>query len=520
MHPDGSAAASKKRKRSDSPEDTIVERERISSIIRRAITQLTAIPEVPAASFYPLLSTLTDAYGSALSHEARESQPPAQQLAEDWNWELSAEQIGRLSEQELMIWKDLLPCRHNLRGLGIKLHPFNWKMPVLDLRQWQAHIPGREGTPWEGGVYSLDVIFELGSERIPRLRFVRPLFHPNVYPSGTWGYIGHPEMKVGDHHEVWAKTKKEDPERFANLLRSIQKVIHEPDLYSPAQSDAYTAAKNDPKEYEERLFAMQAQYRPPPHARLNAFHGQKRQLLGNPAGYIPPAWRNAGPSTGPHAATNGQARGRQVSTEPGSKIFLSRLPMDVGETEVEELFKKTVGPLRESFLIYNSQGKSKGMAVVVFQRPGDAAIARQKYDGKIVDGRRPLKIEVIVETAASVPSIPSAPPAPPTLFDRLQTKGPVPGPSQAAPVVGGPAPVSLRFATQTQPHRLPGQHTQPPRPATPYNSNFPAPIPPRRYRTKKGPKRLKKQWVARSKEQLDRDMEDYRASAQANDATV
>jgi len=52
----------------------------------------------------------------------------------------------------------------------------------------------------------------------------------------------------------------------------------------------------------------------------------------------------------------------------------------------QELFRKTVGPLKESFLIYNSQGKSKGMAVVSFQRPGDAAVARTKYDGKIVDG--------------------------------------------------------------------------------------------------------------------------------------
>ena len=37
--------------------------------------------------------------------------------------------------------------------------------------------------------------------------------------------------------------------------------------------------------------------------------------------------------------------------------------------------------------MYNSQGKSKGMAVVWFQRPGDALVARAKYDGKIVDGR-------------------------------------------------------------------------------------------------------------------------------------
>ncbi|KAF8138064.1 hypothetical protein K438DRAFT_1638470 [Mycena galopus ATCC 62051] len=247
---------------------------------------------------------------------------------------------------------------------------------------------------------------------------------------------------------------------------------------------------------------MQAQYRPQPYARLNAFHNQKRQLLGNPAGYIQPAWRNAGPSRGPYSAVNGR------TTEPGSKIFLSRLPMDVGEKEVEDLFTKTVGPLRESFLIYNSQGKSKGMAVVSFQRPGDAAIAREKYDGKIVDGRRPLKIDLIVDSAAAPAAAPTRPPAPPTLFDRLQSNGSVPGPSKVAPVVGGPAPMSLRFATPM---------CKPPRPATPYNSKFPAPIPPRRYRTKKGPKRLKKQWESRSKEQLDRDMEDYRASAQGQD---
>lgn len=53
----------------------------------------------------------------------------------------------------------------------------------------------------------------------------------------------------------------------------------------------------------------------------------------------------------------------------------------------QELFKKTVGPLRESFMVYNSQGKSKGMAIVVFQRPGDAAVAQKKYHGKIVDAR-------------------------------------------------------------------------------------------------------------------------------------
>ena len=48
---------------------------------------------------------------------------------------------------------------------------------------------------------------------------------------------------------------------------------------------------------------------------------------------------------------------------------------------------KTVGPVRECFIVYNSSGRSKGIGIVEFHRPGDAVIARQKYNGKTVDGR-------------------------------------------------------------------------------------------------------------------------------------
>lgn len=47
-----------------------------------------------------------------------------------------------------------------------------------------------------------------------------------------------------------------------------------------------------------------------------------------------------------------------------------------------------MGPVQEAFIVHNSQGLSKGMAVVVFHRAEDAAIARQKYNGKIIDGSK------------------------------------------------------------------------------------------------------------------------------------
>ncbi|GJJ15059.1 hypothetical protein Clacol_009334 [Clathrus columnatus] len=46
--------------------------------------------------------------------------------------------------------------------------------------------------------------------------------------------------------------------------------------------------------------------------------------------------------------------------------------------------------------------RSKGVAIVHFQRIGDAVEARRMFNGKIIDGRRPLKIELIVDPPAGV----------------------------------------------------------------------------------------------------------------------
>ncbi|KAJ7661568.1 ubiquitin-conjugating enzyme/RWD-like protein [Mycena polygramma] len=185
-------------------------------------------------------------YFTKLSQWSAREDSPQLVRDEDWDWVLSAEQIARLSEEELTIWKDLLVCRESLKFAGIKIHPSNWKLPVVDLRQWEAHIPGDYGTPWSGGVYSFHVTFSPGSpDRIPKLRCFVPLFHPNVYPSGTWGYFMFPEISSGNRATMcqWLKSKQEDPIRFAKLLLSIRDLIHEPDLPNPLQADAYTMCK-------------------------------------------------------------------------------------------------------------------------------------------------------------------------------------------------------------------------------------------------------------------------------------
>ena len=72
----------------------------------------------------------------------------------------------------------------------------------MNLMNWECAIPGKKGTLWEGGAYKIRMIFKddypsspvsLGKKFKnlnsffcqPKCKFEPPLFHPNVYPSGT-----------------------------------------------------------------------------------------------------------------------------------------------------------------------------------------------------------------------------------------------------------------------------------------------------------------------------------------------
>ena len=72
----------------------------------------------------------------------------------------------------------------------------------MNLMNWECAIPGKKGTLWEGGLYKIRMIFkdDYPSSPVilllfgylfnfrdiqPKCKFEPPLFHPNVYPSGT-----------------------------------------------------------------------------------------------------------------------------------------------------------------------------------------------------------------------------------------------------------------------------------------------------------------------------------------------
>ena len=51
--------------------------------------------------------------------------------------------------------------------------------------KWDCRIPGKKGTDWEGGEYP--IILEFSEDyptKGPKVKFAKPVFHPNVYADG------------------------------------------------------------------------------------------------------------------------------------------------------------------------------------------------------------------------------------------------------------------------------------------------------------------------------------------------
>ncbi|EKD13811.1 sumo conjugating enzyme [Drepanopeziza brunnea f. sp. 'multigermtubi' MB_m1] len=123
-----------------------------------------------------------------------------------------------------------------------KDHPFGFYAKpqrnaagVLDLKVWECGIPGKEKTLWEGGLFKLNVVFPDG-------KFTPPLFHPNVYPSGTVC------LSILNEEEGWkpAITIKQ-------ILLGVQDLLNDPNPDSPAQADAYNLFKKDRTGYESKI---------------------------------------------------------------------------------------------------------------------------------------------------------------------------------------------------------------------------------------------------------------------------
>ncbi|KOC66115.1 SUMO-conjugating enzyme UBC9 [Habropoda laboriosa] len=146
--------------------------------------------------------------------------------------------IARLAEERKAWRKD--------HPFGFVARPIKNQDGTLNLMSWECAIPGKKSTPWEGGLYKLRMIFKDDyPSSPPKCKFEPPLFHPNVYPSGTVC------LSLLDEEKDWrpAITIKQ-------ILLGIQDLLNEPNVKDPAQAEAYTIYCQNRLEYEKRVRAQ------------------------------------------------------------------------------------------------------------------------------------------------------------------------------------------------------------------------------------------------------------------------
>ncbi|PWN97584.1 putative ubiquitin--protein ligase hus5 [Tilletiopsis washingtonensis] len=113
----------------------------------------------------------------------------------------------------------------------------------LNLLVWDVGIPGKAGTPWAGGMYKLKMTFpEEYPAKPPKCKFTPPLFHPNVFPSGTVC------LSILDEEKGWKPSLN-----LKTILQGIQTLLTEPNAADPAQSDAFGLFQKDKVQYERKI---------------------------------------------------------------------------------------------------------------------------------------------------------------------------------------------------------------------------------------------------------------------------
>ena len=110
-----------------------------------------------------------------------------------------------------------------------------------DLYTWVALVDGPKGTPFEGGFFSLVLLFDDEyPQHPPEVAFVSEVFHPNVYENG--------DICLDILKNKWLPSYSVN-----SLLLSIQTLLGEPNENSPANAEAAELYVKNKEEYEKRV---------------------------------------------------------------------------------------------------------------------------------------------------------------------------------------------------------------------------------------------------------------------------
>jgi ubiquitin-conjugating enzyme E2 G1 len=119
-----------------------------------------------------------------------------------------------------------------------------------DLFRWRVTLLGPPKTPYERGVFPLLIEFPPDfPESPPAIRFLCPMYHPNVRESGELCLsLLTPADADGDPEEAWMSART-----VASLLLFVISLLSDPNCDTPENIEAARTFMTDKMEYARKV---------------------------------------------------------------------------------------------------------------------------------------------------------------------------------------------------------------------------------------------------------------------------
>ncbi|XP_031625635.1 ATP-dependent RNA helicase DDX25-like [Contarinia nasturtii] len=141
--------------------------------------------------------------------------------------------VERLNE-ERKAWRKSHPY-------GFVARPTKNQDGTLNFMMWECAVPGKAGTPWEKGLYKLEMVSDKDYPITPPQCIFNPvIFHPNIFPSGS---VYLPLIR-----DKWVNTTT-----IKDILIAIQDLLNDPDIDIAAQAAAYTIYCLNREQYNAQI---------------------------------------------------------------------------------------------------------------------------------------------------------------------------------------------------------------------------------------------------------------------------
>lgn len=139
-----------------------------------------------------------------------------------------------------------------------------------DLFVWTVMVEGPSDTDYEGGYFQAELKFPKARAialfdhlwafsqdfpvNPPEMRFISPMWHPNIYADGKVCISILHEAKFDAMNEQEQMSEKWRPIISVEaVILSVQSMLGVPNFSSPANIDASVELRNDPRAYRARI---------------------------------------------------------------------------------------------------------------------------------------------------------------------------------------------------------------------------------------------------------------------------